>query len=473
LTERLDRRRLLARAASAAALLALGEVPRAHAAGADGFRSRRDLTPLPVVVETAAMATAPGYLFVAPFVQGGSGTLAILDSSGAPVWLRPLKRKIAADFRVQQFRGTPVLTWWEGAVSAEGIGDGEYVVVDSSYRELARVQAGNRYAGDLHEFLLTDRGTALVTIYSDVDGVVDSIVQEIDVGRRRVVFEWHSLEHVAVDDSYLSAPASAPFDYFHVNSIDVDRDGHLLISARNTWTVYKLDRASGAIRWRLGGKRSDFSIGEGATFAWQHDVRRQPDGTLTLFDNANFLTGDSTSRGLRLRLVRPTRAAELVDSYTRQMPVSAVAMGSLQALPNGNTLVGWGIQPFVTELGPSGQVELDLRLPAGMMSYRAYRFPWNARPAAEPAIAVARSGAGARVFASWNGSTGTAFWRVAGGDRPDDLRPLRTVARHGFETAILLPARPSLVQVAALDGRKRVLARSRVVRSEPTRVDRG
>jgi hypothetical protein len=81
-----------------------------------------------------------------------------------------------------------------------------------------------------------------------------------------------------VDESYepIPKPASAPWDYFHINAIEPDRDGSLLISARHTHAIYKIRRSDGAVVWRLGGKQSDFTLGPGASFAWQHDIRRHP-----------------------------------------------------------------------------------------------------------------------------------------------------------------------------------------------------
>src|SRR5262249_52349403 len=156
-----------------------------------------------------------------------------------------------------------------------------------------RVRAGNGYQADLHEFQLTAAGTALLTVVQPVPAdlravggpaagtFLDGIVQEVDVVSGRVVFEWHASDHVALTESY--APPQDPFDFFHANSIDVDTDGTLLVSARHTWTVYKLDRKTGAVIARIGGKQSNYTFAAGASFYWQHDARRQPDGTITIF----------------------------------------------------------------------------------------------------------------------------------------------------------------------------------------------
>jgi Arylsulfotransferase (ASST) len=182
------------------------------------FRSRPDLRPPSVEVTKRARNTAPGYLFAASKNGPGEEYPAqdgpmILDNDGQPVWLCPVRgeEKDAMDFKVQRYRGEPVLTWWEGVHT--GYGQGEYQILDNSYREVARVRAGNGYDGDHHEFLITPEDTALFTIYhkmpmdlSSVGGpkegtVLDGIVQEVDIETGEVLFEWHSLEHVGIEES--------------------------------------------------------------------------------------------------------------------------------------------------------------------------------------------------------------------------------------------------------------------------------
>jgi hypothetical protein len=170
------------------------------------------------------------------------------------------------DFKLQSYRGRPVLTWWEGVHT--GYGQGEYVIIDATYREVSRVLAGNGYDGDHHEFIVSPQDTALFDIYhevpmdlSDVGGeadstVLDGIVQEVDIETGEVLFEWHSLDHVGLDETYAKPTKSSrpSLDYFHLNSIDVDHDGNLLVDSKGTFTVYKIDRKSGEVMWRLGGK---------------------------------------------------------------------------------------------------------------------------------------------------------------------------------------------------------------------------
>jgi hypothetical protein len=406
-------------AAGGGALLALGAVagcepdPRIRATASPtragrtwSFRSRPDLEPPPVEVTKRARGTAEGYLFAAAKNGPGEAYPAqdgpmILDGEGRPVWLRPVRSeaKDAMDFKVQRYKGEPVLTWWQGTHG--GWGRGKYLILDSSYQEVARVRAGNGLEGDHHEFLITRRDTALFTIYSRVlmdlshlggpeeGAVMDGIVQEVDIGTGEVLFEWHSLEHVGLEESPFGPRPGLEdaHDYFHINSVAEDNDGNLLIGARKTSCVYKVDRRTGEVLWRLGGERSDFGMGEGARFIFQHDARRWPDGTVTLFDNRGADMGEP-SRGIRLGLDEGAMTAELVAEYALPERPFATYQGNAQDLPNGNVFVGWGSAPFLSEHDREGRLLFEARFPESVESYRAFRSPWRGLPDDRPAVAA-------------------------------------------------------------------------------------
>lgn len=450
------------------------------------FRSRPELTPPVIEVTTPARgaASGSGYIFVgAKNGVGGEehpsqdGAM-ILDEKGRPVWLRPVSADDhdVMDFRAQRYRGEPVLTWWEGV--HEGWGQGEYFVYDSSYQEVARFGAGNGYAGDHHEFLITDRDTALIGIYGEVvsdlsslggpaDGILmEGIVQEIDIETGEVLFEWHSLDHVGFDESYyeLSPNLEEAFDYFHLNSIDVDDDDNLIISARRTSTVYKIDRETGEVIWRLGGRNSDFEMGEGARFAYQHDARRQANGSITLFDNRGEDMNEP-SRGIELELDERAMEASLAREYIHPTEAFGIYQGNMQVLDNGDVFIGWGSAPYLSEFSREGRLLFAAQFPPEVESYRAYRSPWTGRPDEKPAIA-AEAGEGDRVtvYASWNGATEVANWQVVAGPSFDQLKPVGSVPREGFETAIVVNTTESYVAVRGRDSSNKVLGVSQPVR---------
>jgi hypothetical protein len=454
----------------------LQDASSAPVGGAWAFRSRPDLSPPAVEVATRAHDTAPGYIFVAPeeggAAQGGS---MILDDHGQVVWFRPLRgtQGRTMNFEVQTYKGRDVLTWGETP--------GEYVIFDASYREIARLHAGNGYSGDHHEFHISPQDTALITIYNlvpqDLTVVGGSkngrawqgIVQELDIESGEVLFEWRSIDHIALEETYVDAREDhyQGIDYFHINSIDVDHDDNLLISARETSAVYKIDRNSGEVIWRLGGKKSDFEMAEGTRFAFQHDARRQPDSTISVFDNGSLVFDNGVpkaveeSRAIVLDVDERKMRASLVREYTHPDKMYADAAGNLQILANGDAFVGWGRALAISEFSREGKLLFDARLPPQNRSYRAFRFPWRGHPTDRPAVAAERiSEDEVKVYASWNGATEVATWEVLTGQRPEGLEPLGSVPRYGFETAILALGAEPYVAVRARDASGRILGTS-------------
>jgi hypothetical protein len=455
-------------------------IPNAKAAPAvpaapHRFVSRPDLRPPVVAVTTTSETVASGHVLIAPFqITGkagpGYGAL-IVDNAGQPIWFRPEATLTAMNLRVQRYRGKQVLTWYEGEVL--GAYGGDFVVADQSYREVARVKAGHGEHGDLHEFLLTSRGTALITIYSNIPAdltavggsaagqLTEGVIQELDVTTGKVLFEWRSSAHIGLDESLLPSVKNDVADYFHLNSVGVDADGHLLVSARHTCAVYKLHRKTGAILWRLGGKRSDFTIVSGAEFSFQHDVRRHADGTLTIFDNnAAAPTATTHARPLRLALDMSAMTARLVGEYRPDNPRVAWAMGNLEQLSDGGAFVGWGTAGAFTEFAPDGTVRFDASLADGSVTYRAFRAAWVGRPAEPPKVAITRQGGSAIAHVSWNGATEVAKWRADMGSRQSALHPVATARRAGFETAVRLGSRKGYLALTALDAAGKVLGAS-------------
>jgi hypothetical protein len=445
------------RALADASLVPPASVVEIDAPRLGGFVTRPDLEIPGLEVSLATGDVAPGLILAAPYNAPNNAPVGPLaaDDSGSPLWQRPSADLIAADLRAQTYRGEPVLTWWEGKIEL-GHGVGSYVIADTSYRPIAHVNAGNGFHGDLHEFLLTDRGTALLTTYavtgldlSAVGGstngtIQDAIFQEVDVATGRVLLEWRSLDHIPLTDSYW--PVGEDWDYVHLNSIAVDDDDNLLVSSRNTHTIYKIDRRTGEIVWRLGGKQSDFSIATGAGFAWQHDARRQADGRISMFDN-----GYQVSRALVLTVDEIGRRAAAQSSYRHPGNLHALSQGNAQLLPNGNVFVGWGAQPFVSEFTASGELIFDAQLPSGYITYRAYRAPWVGRGAGAPAVVAERQGDHIDVYVSWNGDTRVAYWQALAGMGRGDLLSLGAVRRTGFETGMRIPGNFTRISLAGID----------------------
>ena len=421
------------------------------------FRSRPDLTPPAVEVMKESPGTATGEIFVTPQQGPLQNGAMIVAPDGNVIWFHPVaKGDMAADLRVQRYLGKPVLTWWQG-YSGAGLGQGVDVIDDPSYRTVAVVHAANGLQADLHEFEITPRGTALITAYypvywdaSSVEGLKaadraglgrpgdrhQDRTASVPVGQPRPRPAHRQLRTVPKS-------AGSPFDYFHVNSLDPDGEGNLIISGRNTWAAYNVD-PSGRTLWALGGKHSSFRIGSAAKFAFQHAVRTAPDNqrTITLFDNgAGPPPIHPQSRGLTLQLDPATGTAKLLRATMHSPSLLADFEGNVQSLGAGDQMLGWGQQPYFSEYGPDGQMVFEGRFVDANSSYRAYRFQMDRdaehsavarrhhdrrarRPSTPAGTAPPRSGPGG----SWPAPTSTALARSQ--PRPSE----------GFETEITIPA---------------------------------
>jgi len=405
----------------------------------------------------------------------------IYTPQGRLVWFQKLSGGATAeDLNEQSYEGRQVLTWWKGRVLELGFGQGEDIVMSSSYQTVARVGGGNGLQADLHDFQVAPHDVAYITAFNPIRcdlraikgsprGIItDTAVQEIDIKTGLVRWEWHSLDHVGVSESEVETPADAtPWDWFHINSIDAQPDGALFISARSTWAGYELQAGSGTIIWRLGGLKSSFKMGPGTETAWQHDGRILPDGEVSLFDDGSNPPIHSQSRAVRITLDFKTHRARLSADYVhRDPPLLAASQGNMQTLPNGNTLVGYGGVPAISEYSQTGALIFDAHQPYDMSFYRAYRFPWNGRPSSLPALLATRNNTAEEtiVHASWNGATDVSSWRVLAGTRSGSLTAQATIPDQGFESSSTLPKRYSYLAVQALDSAGRVLGTSATVR---------
>jgi hypothetical protein len=470
-------------ASAAMATVALGHglsagAPAAHAADGRGpaqhFHSEPWLRP-PAMRFTSDPDTSSGDIFVTPNHSRQPGPM-ILNAQGQLVWFDPVHATgslAAFNLQVQRYQGRPVLTWWRGTVPGSPAED---LIMDRSYRTVAIVRAAYGYSTDEHEFLLTPGGRAFITAFHPVQAdlsslggpsngtVLDYAIQEIDVRTGRLLWDWDAMGHVPLSDSYLRPSGSSWYDYFHANSIQQLPNGNLIVSARNTSAVYEISRRTGAVIWTLGGKHSSFHIKWKARFAWQHDAHLH-NGQLSLFDDA-FAGGgrqeQSQSSAKLLKVNQRTMTVSLISRYTHSPPLLTGLEGSMQRLGNHDVFVGWGGEPDFSEYTPDGRQIFNGSFPLGVDSYRALRFPWSGHPLTRPSLALRPRGGGVvELWASWNGATDVAAWRVRGGPNPRALRGLGVTRRAGFETAIRLSSQPRYLAVLALDSGGHVLRSSR------------
>ncbi len=449
------------------------------AAGSNGvqhFHTRPDLQPASITVNRRSSVAYNGDIFLTPQYGPVQDGPMILDPNGNLVWFQYLPpNQLATDFRVQELGDQPVLTWWQGYTN-NGSGRGEGVIYNSSYQQVATVQAGNGLQGmDLHEFLVTPQGDAYVVGVSPIrygtlkKPLMDAVVQEIDIKTGLVLFEWHAIDHVPITASYVNTTSPGfVYDPYHLNSIALDTDGNLIVSMRNTWAVYKINRSTGAVMWTLGSNQDTFKRGAGVSTAFQHDAVVQPDGSLTVFDDGGGPPRVRAGRAVRLSLNTANDTASLIKQYIHSPALNTNFEGNTQVLPNGDVFVGWGQQPYFTEFNSAGQQIFDARFTSNTSSYRAYRMSWTGQPPTPPSIAAAPNNDGTtEVWASWNGATTVSSWRVLAGPSAGSLSDLMSAGKGGFETGMAASTGEPVFEVQAVGSSGQVLATSGAVSVGP------
>ncbi|HSZ40194.1 MAG TPA: arylsulfotransferase family protein [Trebonia sp.] len=474
-------------AAEAAEKAAATSASATPAGDISAFVSRPDLQPPVLTADVLSTpAGVPPYVFLAnkPYTgppSFGQRGLIIAERAGDIAWFSPISQYQVLDFNVQSYKGKPVLTWWHGETGAT-YGTGNCYIADTTYTQIAEVKAGNGLMADMHEFNLTSQGTALVDAYalhkadmSSVGGkksaiVASGVVQEIDIATGDVIFQWDSLDHVPLTESLVGptkgiGTTENPYDYFHINAIDVAWDGDLIVSSRNTSAIYKIGRRDGQVKWRLGGKNSSFAMGPGTRFYYQHHARSVGTGVISLFDDGASPQMEPQSRGIILKLDLTKMTAKLQQAFTSPAQLLADNQGSMQVLPGGGAMVGWGSEPYYTEFAADGTVSMNGELPNGDQSYRAFAGNWAGYPTDKPAVALqANPAQGTAVYVSWNGATEVDTWKVLAGKNAASLATVSTQPRNGFETMIIANSTGPYFAVEAYDASGKQLGESAVTK---------
>ncbi|MCP2270071.1 Arylsulfotransferase (ASST) [Actinokineospora diospyrosa] len=468
-------------------VVAFSGMPAADAAPAAAqavtrYLSRPDLVPPAITVTTAAAPTAPGAILLTPknAVDEQMGPL-LVDDTGSPIWFAPRgdKTRLVMNAQAQTYRGKPVLVWWEGSFVPLGWGQGSATIVDQNYRTVAQVGADRGV--DLHAIRITPQNTMIVVTYRTTTAVpgqvtmrpvVENVLREIDIATGAVLMTWSSLEHIPVSESYLRSNDIVAWDYLHINAVDLDTAGNIVVSGRNTHTVYTLERGTGRVLSRLGGKRSDYAMPPDAVFAWQHNVRALPNGDISMFDNEQGATFPPTpptrpmSRAIVLHLDNTARTATMTRSLSTPDGLGTGAQGSNQVLPDGHVFVSWGDRGRFSEFDATGAMIYDAHFTAPTIdTYVANRVDWHATPTEPPAVFARRApDGGLTAYASWNGATEVRRWQVLAGPDKAHLKVVGETARSGFETVLSSSSTAGYAAVRALSATGATLGTSPVVR---------
>ena len=280
--------------------------------------------------------------------------------------------------------------------------------------------------------------------------------------------------NVPLSESQTKAVPGVPWDAYHINAIQLTRNETFLVSLRNTWSAYLVNRLTNAVEWTLSGnpKLSTFKLPKNAGFEWQHDVELHGSNVVSIFDDAccnlsvdakgkaTYGKASGPTRGIVLKLNLANHTGSFVHQYSHGNNFDVAFLGNEQLLPNGNVAVGWGSLPLFSEFSKAGKMLLDAVWPGADVSYRAYVEKWVGIPFFPPSGAVRNNAGKATVYASWDGDTQVVGWRVLAGSNAQSLKTVATMAKSGFETTIPLTKTYTAYKVQALGPKNKVLGTS-------------
>jgi hypothetical protein len=184
--------------------------------------------------------------------------------------------------------------------------------------------------------------------------VTGTVVQHLNAAGA-ILFEWSPFDHFQITDLAAASRTGASVNWTHGNALTLDADGNLIMSFRSLSEITKIDTRTGAVLWRMGGLRNQFTFEGGAStgFAWQHGLRVIAPGRLMLLDN---LGDPAASRAERYVYDAQLRTVRLVASYGPTPAVVAQQGGTTQQLSGGRTLVAFGNGNRVEEYDLSGRM---------------------------------------------------------------------------------------------------------------------
>ena len=245
---------------------------------------------------------------------------------------------------------------------------------------------------DGHEYDITSVGNHVITTasyvtmdlsaytFSGTQGSATTNVkcggfQEFDMAGN-LLFSWSSCDDVFPTEmeGFMFNPQK--FDYFHINSVDETEDSNFIVSARHTNCVYKVDRITGDILWRLGGINSDFTFIGDQGFSFQHDARDLGNGLISIHDNGNLSTPERT-REIIYQLDTVAWTATLVSSLEDNLLNFGRAMGSYR-IYNDNSVINYGYinrpSPSVIGFDQNNVKNFEIKFQDSVMNYRAIPF---------------------------------------------------------------------------------------------------
>ncbi len=371
--------------------------------------------PQPTITVDSINNPSDGYIFLAAWDRNApthfyANYIFILDKKGSII--DSIRVNGAPfDFKIQP---NGYLSYALGNFSGIAPGTGEdlkHYVMDSNFAVVDSFHMKNGYETDFHEFLYLPNGHAMLMSYHNIPYDMSKVVQGgqsnatlvIDIlqeqdRNKNVIFEWRNLDYIPITNSTDSSDSSEVdltqnrVHYATLNGFDLDNDGNIIASFRELSEIMKIDRSTGKILWRMGGKSKEFTFinehPENAPFYYsrQHNVKRLSNGNISIFDNGDLY---KNSRAVEYKVDEINKTATLISEFRYPASLGKLASataGSAEKLPSGGWFISYGalyppsfspVRHNIVESHSDGSLALVITLPENILVYRAYKLPWK------------------------------------------------------------------------------------------------
>lgn len=402
----------------------------------------------------------PGLIFLDNRTSGQNSYNVIFDNTGLPLWYWQTDDE-RRDMKVQP-NGVLTMLARNGGM--------RFIGLNEHYEQVETYRAVNGYDTDEHEltvledgsYFLIGRRNETVDMSRYISGgnasvsVRETVIQGFTPAHE-MVFQWRAWDNYHPADVHLDNPRGGSFRFPHMNAIQLDRDGHILLSCRHLSEVTKIHRQTGQIIWRLGGgKNSDFVFVNDPLngFRNQHAISATDPNRYLLFDNGD-LHSPQVSRGVEYELDLEAKTATVVWQYpdpaTRD--VYSHYMGNTQRLPNGNTLINWAVGglPKLSEIRPDGSKALELNWVDRREAYRVWKCAWEGR-ALKPHLLTETEADEVLLIYNQFGDPNVAFYRIYGGPTPAPTTVIAETAETLHRLSEGAEGQRIYVRVTSVDG---------------------
>ena len=273
--------------------------------------------------------------------------------------------------------------------------EGSWILANQVMKEIDTLRCEGTVVADYHDIQILENGNYILqaydSIFVDMSTIVDGgqsvtwikgilVIQMFDINDE-LISEWNAWDHLDISQYTNLNLESNAIAWMHGNSIEWDGNNQILVSNRASNEILKIDLLSGEVLWHIGGPLNQFTFINDPKqgFRMQHDVRRLENGNISLFDNG-ITHNPPISRALEYQINEEEKTAELVWEYIHPDSIVGFSMGSVQRLPNNNTLINWGSisnnGALITEVTIDKAIVLEIQFPNPHKVYKARKSDW-------------------------------------------------------------------------------------------------